>query len=165
MNERARIRMSEEETRELLREGRKLQLATINADGTPHLVTMYYTIVDGMPAFWTYRAAQKARNLDRDPRLSCLVEAGEGYFDLRGVQITGVARRVDDPAAVADVGRAIARQLGRAHGGAATPEDVEDIEDYVTRAARKRVAYVVEPRRVVSWDHRKLAAGVPPSRA
>lgn len=161
VNERTRIKMSAEEIQELLGEGRKLQLATINSDGTPHLVTMYYTLVDGSPAFWTYRAAQKARNLDRDPRLSCLVEAGEGYFDLRGVQITGVARRVDDPSAVADVGREIARQMAGPRGDGAAVEGSGSTEEYVARAARKRVAYIVEPRRVVSWDHRKLAAGAP----
>lgn len=151
--------MTDDEMRELLREGRKLQLATINPDGTPHLVTMYYTLVDGQPAFWTYRAAQKARNLDRDPRVTCLVEAGEGYFDLRGVQLAGVARRVDEPSAVADVGREIARQLAAPAANPASGEGTEGAEDAVARAARKRVAYVVQPRRVISWDHRKLAAG------
>jgi hypothetical protein len=34
------------------------------------------------------------------------------------------------------------------------------VEEYVAHAARKRVGYVVEPARVISWDHRKL---VPPS--
>ncbi|MQA84335.1 MAG: pyridoxamine 5'-phosphate oxidase [Streptosporangiales bacterium] len=150
MDERARIRMNDDEVDAFLREGRKLQLATINPDGTPHLVTMYYALLDGRVAFWTYRAAQKARNLDRDPRTTCLVEAGDGYFDLRGVQITGLARRIDDLADVAEVGRAISHQLPDRGPGRST-------EEYVQRAARKRVAYVVEPTRVVSWDHRKLA--------
>lgn len=166
MNERARIRMNDGEVDAFLREGRKLHLATINPDGTPHVVTMYYTLVDGKLAFWTYRAAQKARNLDRDPRTTCLVEAGEGYFDLRGVQVTGVVRRVDDPSAVASVGRAVSRRMEPDHGDARSGDagsgDAGSVDEYVERAARKRVAYVVEPRRVVSWDHRKLA---PTSRA
>ena len=67
----------------MLSDGRKLQLATINPDGTPHLVTMYYVMIDGQIIFWTYRSSQKARNLQRDPRVTCLVETGEEYFDLR----------------------------------------------------------------------------------
>lgn len=161
MNERARIRMNDGEVDAFLREGRKLHLATINPDGTPHVVTMYYTLVGGKLAFWTYRAAQKARNLDRDPRTTCLVESGEGYFDLRGVQVVGVARRVDDPSAVASVGRAVSRRM-EPDPGDARSGDAGPVDEYVERAARKRVAYVVEPRRVVSWDHRKLA---PTSRA
>jgi hypothetical protein len=31
------------------------------------------------------------------------------------------------------------------------------VNEYVASAARKRYAYIVEPRRVISWDHTKLA--------
>ncbi|HEX8632510.1 MAG TPA: pyridoxamine 5'-phosphate oxidase family protein [Catenuloplanes sp.] len=140
--------MSAEAATAMLAECRKVQLATINPDGTPHLVTMFYVLREGRIAFWTYRAAQKARNLDRDPRLTCLVEDGEDYFELRGVQVRGVARRLDDPAEVAGIGRSIAARL--------TGVPVDTVADYVTQAARKRVAYVVEPTRVTSWDHRQL---------
>src|SRR5262249_9347458 len=91
-----------------LAESRKLQLATINGDGTPHLVTMFYVMLGGQIAFWTYRSSQKARNLARDPRVTCLVETGEDYFELRGVQVAGRARCVDDPAGVLEIGRAVA---------------------------------------------------------
>ena len=53
---------------------------------------MFYALLDGRIAFWTYRTSQKARNLARDPRLTCLVEDGEDYFELRGVQVAGVVR-------------------------------------------------------------------------
>src|SRR5215472_8798879 len=115
--------MSDAEVEAMLAGSRKVQLATINPDGYPHLVTMYYTLIDGKIAFWTYRTSQKALNLARDPRISCLVETGEAYFDLRGVQVQGT---------------------------------VETITDYVANAARKRYAYIVEPVRVISWDHAKL---------
>ena len=144
----SRVGMSAEAATAMLAECRKVQLATINPDGTPHLVTMFYVLREGRIAFWTYRAAQKARNLDRDPRLTCLVEDGEDYFELRGVQVRGVARRLDDPAEVAGIGRSIAARL--------TGVPVDTVADYVTQAARKRVAYVVEPTRVTSWDHRQL---------
>ena len=127
---------------------RKLQLATINRDGTPHLVTMYYVLLGGRIAFWTYRAAQKARNLARDPRLTCLVETGSEYFDLRGVQVSGLARLVEDPAGVLEIGR------GVAGGMAGVP--AASAEDYVAHGARKRVGFLVEPTRIVSWDHSKL---------
>jgi PPOX class probable F420-dependent enzyme len=137
--------MSDDEVRAMLAENRKVQLATLNPDGAVHLVTMFYTLLDGQIAFWTYRTSQKARNLARDPRVTCLVETGEEYFDLRGVQIRGVVRVLDD---VLAVGRGVAT------GVAGVPPDA--VDDYVMHAARKRVAFAVQPERIVSWDHRKL---------
>ncbi len=131
---------------------RKVQLATINPDGMPHLVTMYYTLIDGKIAFWTYRTSQKAVNLARDPRISCLVESGDQYFDLKGVQIQGVVQTIDDPAAVQDIGRRITEVMGTDIAGDAA----DALHDYVANAARKRFGYLVEPRRLISWDHSKL---------
>ncbi|HCU95159.1 MAG TPA: pyridoxamine 5'-phosphate oxidase [Actinobacteria bacterium] len=148
MKQRDRVAMTADEVSALLAESRKVQLATINQDGTPHLVTMFYVLLGGKIAFWTYRSSQKARNLARDPRVTCLVETGEEYFDLRGVAVSGLARGVEDPAGVLEIGRGVAA------GMAGVPEDA--VEEYVAHAARKRVGYIVEPRRTISWDHRKL---------
>jgi len=142
--------MTEAEIAALLAAARKVQLATINPDGTPHLVTMFYALIDGQIAFWTYRTSQKARNLARDPRLACLVEDGEDYFELRGVQVTGTVRRIEDQAGVLAIGRRIAGGLS------GVPADA--LDDYVAHAARKRVGFIVQPTRVVSWDHHKLVA-------
>jgi PPOX class probable F420-dependent enzyme len=153
--------MSDAEVAEMLAAGRKVQLATINPDGYPHLVTMYYTLVDGKIAFWTYRTSQKALNLARDPRISCLVETGEAYFDLRGVQIQGTVETITDPAAVYQIGLGVGQVMGNAlAGAAAAAEDADDaVNEYVASAARKRYGYIVNPARVISWDHAKLEVG------
>jgi PPOX class probable F420-dependent enzyme len=158
MSVRSRVAMSAPETADMLAGSRKIQLATINPDGTPHLVAMYYVLRAGRITFWTYRASQKAHNLARDPRLTCLVEQGEGYFDLRGVQVRGVAEPIDDPAEVVEVGRLITGSLtaGPPTAGPPTGGPGEALDAYVTHTARKRVAYAVDPVRIVSWDHRKL---------
>jgi PPOX class probable F420-dependent enzyme len=148
MKQRDRVAMTADEAAAFLAESRKLQLATINQDGTPHLVTMFYVMLGGRIAFWTYRASQKARNLARDPRLTCLVETGEEYFDLRGVQVAGHVEAVDDPASVLEIGRSIAAVMAGMPG--------DQLEDYVAHTARKRVGFLVEPQRIISWDHRKL---------
>jgi hypothetical protein len=140
--------MGPTEVAAMLADHRKVQIATLNPDGSVHLVTMFYTLTDGRITFWTYRSAQKARNLARDRRITCLVESGEQYFDLRGVQVRGVVHPIDDPGGVRDVGRRIAAEV------AGVPADA--VEEYVEHAARKRVAYTVEPHTVVSWDHRRL---------
>jgi hypothetical protein len=158
--QRDRVQMAPDEVTQLLASCRKVQLATISPDGYPHLVTMYYTLVDGRIAFWTYRTSQKAVNLSRDPRISCLVETGEAYFDLRGALIQGAVATITDPDAVYQIGLAIGAVVagGRADAGPPPPDD--SINAYVANAARKRYAYVVDPRKVISWDHRKLE--VPP---
>lgn len=151
MKQRDIVSMTTGEVSALLHALRKVQIASLNPDGSVHLVTMFYTMVDEHIAFWTYRTSQKARNLARDPRITCLVEDGEDYFELRGVQIAGTVRILEDPGDVLAIGRLIA--LGGLKAG-----DVagDTLEDYVQHAARKRCGYIVEPRRVVSWDHRKL---------
>ena len=143
--------MTAEEATALLAGSHKLQLATINTDGTAHLVTMFYVMLGGRIAFWTYRTSQKARNLARDPRVTCLVETGEEYFELRGVQVVGRVVAVHDPAGVLEIGRGIAGVMAGMAGDA--------LDEYVAHTARKRVGFFVEPQRIISWDHRKLVAG------
>jgi PPOX class probable F420-dependent enzyme len=148
LSERAKAAMTAEEVTDFLTSHRKMTLATIGRDGTPHLVAMYYTVLDGEIAFWTYRTSQKALNMARDPRVTCLVETGDEYFDLQGVQVNGKVRIIEEPAGVLDIGRRIAA------GIAGVPAD--GLEDYVAYTGRKRFGYVVQPTRVSSWDHRKL---------
>jgi len=155
VKQRDQVAMTADETAAFLAAGRKVQLATNGHDGFPHLVTMYYVLTGGLITFWTYRRSQKALNLERDPRISCLVEDGGAYFDLRGVLVRGTARRIDDEAAIAGIGR----QITAVVGGATDGDFDGALAAYVEHAARKRYGYVVEPSRIVSWDHAKLASG------
>jgi len=154
--QRDRVKMTPDEVKQLLASCRKVQLATLSPDGWPHLVTMYYTLLDGRIAFWTYRTSQKAVNLSRDPRISCLVETGDAYFDLRGVQVQGVVDTITDPGEVYKIGLAVGDVVGGGSAGSDTSLPGDAINEYVANAARKRYAYIVEPRRVISWDHTKL---------
>ncbi|TMR92507.1 pyridoxamine 5'-phosphate oxidase family protein [Nonomuraea basaltis] len=149
MNQRARIAMSDDDVTAFLESSRKLQLATINPDGTPHLVTMFYGLDAGRIAFWTYGKAQKARNLARDPRVSCLIEAGDDYNELRGILLYGKAERIDDRDHVMAIGMTVARRMTPG-----VPDEM--LRPYVGQTGLKRVAYVVERTKVVSWDHRRL---------
>ena len=142
--------MSEEEVAAFLEEGRKLQLATINPDGTPHLVTMFYGLDKGRITFWTYAKSQKALNLSRDPRVSCLIEQGDDYSELRGVLVYGRVTPLDGPDGVLNVGMQVARRMTPG-----VPD--EQLRPYVEHTGRKRLAYVVEPGKVVSWDHRRIS--------
>jgi hypothetical protein len=141
--------MTGEEAASFIEEQPKFQLATINPDGTPHLVTMFSGLVEGKIAFWTYRTSRKAYNLARDPRVTCLIEAGTDYFELRGLMLYGSVRTLTDPNDVRYVGSHVVRRMMGLDDDAA-------IDSIVGETAAKRYAYVVEPAGVASWDHRKL---------
>jgi PPOX class probable F420-dependent enzyme len=144
--------MTEEELAAFLEANMKVQVATIGPDGQPHLTTLFYVLVDGRLFFWTYGRSQKIQNLRRDPRITCLVEDGEGYFELRGATITGKARLLEDYDELVDLGGRVARRMA---GGS----DLGELGDDIVRGqARKRVGVVVEPDHVATWDHRKMQA-------
>jgi hypothetical protein len=177
------VSMSPSEVSALLAASRKVQLGTLNPDGSVHLVTMFYGLIDGQIAFWTYRTSQKALNLARDPRITCLVEDGSDYFELRGVQLRGTVRVVSEFEDVLAIGRLVAGGMatglagsglagsglagsglagsglggsGLAGSGLGDSDAAAAVEAYVAQAARKRVGYIVSPDRIVSWDHSKL---------
>jgi PPOX class probable F420-dependent enzyme len=149
------VKMSEAEIEEFLRGSKKVQVATLNPDGSPHLTTLFYVVQDGRVAFWTYGRSQKIKNLERDPRITCLVETGDDYFELRGVTISGRADLVTDEDSIRRIGTAVASCM-------VDGADLGDIgRDEVERQVKKRVGVVVVPTRTASWDHRKMltAAG------
>ena len=146
--QRERIRMTDGEAAEFLATERTVQVASIGPNGVPHLVPMWFAVIDGRIAFWTYAKSQKALNLRRDPRVTCLVEAGDSYGELRGVSITGRAEIADDYDTVFDVGSKVyARYMGDMTHASRAGVEVE---------ARKRVAVFVNPEKTASWDHRKI---------
>ncbi|HET9110482.1 MAG TPA: TIGR03618 family F420-dependent PPOX class oxidoreductase [Ktedonobacterales bacterium] len=151
MSQRDQIRMTEQEIAAYLEQGRTLAVATINPDGTPHLVAMWYALVDGNVAFWTYAKSQKAVNLRRDPRLTLMMESGATYDQLRGLQISGRATLVEDPEQVLALGEAIYRRNSSVDG-TLTPQQMQTI----ARQALKRIGVIVEPISIASWDHSKL---------
>ena len=145
---RERIRMTDAEVAEFLATEKTLQVASIGPDGVPHLVTMWFAVVDGKITFWSYGSSQKTVNLRRDPRVTCLVEAGDTYNELRGVSITGRAEIIEDFETVLKLGEAIHARYGGA--------TVDDSRAHLEAQAKKRVAIVIEPVKTASWDHRKL---------
>ena len=142
--------MTPDEMRTFLDEGRDLQVASINADGTPHLVTMWY-LRDGEDLlFWTYAKSQKVVNVRRDPRATVLVATGEKYEELKGVSITGATTVVDD----LDEVLAFGEQVYEKYWG---PIDNDLVREGVRTMGAKRVVVRVTPVKTTSWDHCKLA--------
>lgn len=149
-SKRSSIAMTPEEIDAFLAAPRTMNVATIGPTGHPHLVAMWYGFVDGKPAFWTFGKAQKVVNLRRDPKITALVEAGTAYQELRGVELVGTARLIEDFDTVLAIGLSVAER----HNG---PDAVSDkARPFIEAQARKRVGVIIDVERTVSWDHTKL---------
>ena len=149
MSRRDIIRMTEAEVDSYLTSGRDLQVASINADGTPHLVTMWFALVDGDLCFWTYGRSQKIVNLQRDPRVTVLVADGDVYEKLRGVSVAGTATVIEDRDEVNAIGEAVFEKYWM-------PITDEAVREGVHSMGAKRLGVRITLDKVVSWDHSKL---------
>lgn len=148
MSMRARITMSEEERRRFLAEEHSLCCATIGPNGRPHLVELWYRPDGDQIVCWSYARSQKVRNLERDPRATLQVEAGDSYGELRGVMLECDVDIERDPRRVEEVGIALAAH----HSG----DPDEQTRAGIAQQAPKRVVLRFTPTRIASWDHRKL---------
>src|SRR5206468_3374680 len=92
--------LGSELARELLHARLIANLATIERNGTVHLVGMWF-LWDGEALLLpTSRTTRKARNIARDPRVSIMIDDSRGGFDLRGLTVIGRAELQDGPDAV-----------------------------------------------------------------
>jgi PPOX class probable F420-dependent enzyme len=148
VNQRAEIVLTDDEVGDLLAGARSMTFASVGPGGQPHLVAMWFALIDGEICIETKAKSQKAVNVRRNPQVSCLIEDGVVYEDLRGVAIEGRAEVVDDSDFLWRVGVNV---FERSYGPSS-----DDLKPYVMAMLNKRVAIRVTPTRVRSWDHRKL---------
>jgi len=148
MSRRDQIRMSDAEVEDFLSGRHTMNVASFNHDGTIHLVAMWYAVVDGDPVFWTFGKSQKIRNLRRDPRTTLLVETGDGYAQLMGVEMVGQAEVITAHDDIMAIGEAVyVRYFGEIN---------DEVRPFVHATGAKRVGVRISVDKVVSWDHRKL---------
>jgi PPOX class probable F420-dependent enzyme len=148
VNQRAQIRMTEDEIAEFVRRSRTVTLATNGPAGMPHLVAMWYAVLEGEIWFETKAKSQKVQNLRRDDRVTCLIEDGRTYDVLRGVAIEGHATISTEPEDILRVGISVWERYYGPY--------TEDQRPMVDALMNKRVVVRVVPTRTRSWDHRKL---------
>ena len=153
MPRRDQIRMTDAEIRNFLRTHKTIILNSIGPDGVPHPMPMWFVADDDLVvSMATFRGTQKIVNLQRDPRVSLLVESGREYSELKGVVIYGTAELSEDT-------DAIIATLVAASQKETTETDAEvstAMKEGMRKSASKRILIRVKPDRVVSWDHSKL---------
>ncbi|MCE2855294.1 MAG: pyridoxamine 5'-phosphate oxidase family protein [Ilumatobacteraceae bacterium] len=152
-NKRGSIQMTTEEIDAFLTGRHVMNIATIGPSGHPHLVAMWFAMIDGKPAFWTFGKSQKINNLRRDAKITALVEDGEQYNELRGVELVGTGRIIEDYDEILNIGLVVAEKY---NGEIAVSEAALP---FVRKQAEKRLGVVIDVEKIVSWDHNKLGGG------
>ena len=153
VKQRAAIKMTPEEVEAFIHERRPMTMCSLNHDGSIHAVAMWYGFLEGSVAVETKAKSQKAVNLRRDPRVTCMFEDGDRYEELRGVELVGKAEIVEDRERMWALGVDVFERYYSAF--------TDDLAPFVEAMLNKRVVIKLHVERVVSWDHRKL--GLPPT--
>ncbi|MEU1018470.1 pyridoxamine 5'-phosphate oxidase family protein [Streptomyces sp. NPDC005900] len=145
-----RIMMTAEEIDAFLSSERTCRVATVSAEGAPHVSALWFAW-DGT-SLWLYSITRSRRwaDLRRDRRVAVVVDTGEEYGELRGVELSGTvefvgeAPRTGEPCPELDAPeRLFARKL---FGVDEMPHD-------------GRHAWIrLTPDAITSWDFRKLAS-------
>jgi PPOX class probable F420-dependent enzyme len=151
LSRRDQIKLSGAEQRELLESERIVTVASLNQNGRPHLMPLWYVLRDDEVWVYTYARSQKIRNLERDPRATLLIETGHEYSELRGVMIEADAFINREHDLVFEVAKQLTLRYADgldSIGG--------DAAEALASQARKRVAVRFVARRTATWDHRKL---------
>ncbi|MHC3389044.1 pyridoxamine 5'-phosphate oxidase family protein [Streptomyces lavendulocolor] len=143
-----RIMMSGPELDAYLTGQRTCRVATVSPDGRPHVGALWFAF-DGT-SLWLYSLTRSRRwaDLRRDPRIAVVVDDGEEYGELRGVELSGTAVTVGEAPRSGEpcpeLGPVEALFARKYFGIDAMPHD--------GRHAWLRLT----PDAVVSWDFRKL---------
>jgi PPOX class probable F420-dependent enzyme len=151
VSRRGEIQLSEDEQRELIESERIVVVSSLGTRGWPHSMPLWYVPRSGEVWIYTYAKSQKVRNLERDPRATLLIETGREYAELRGMEIEAEAEIHRDIDTVFE----LAKDLTSRYAGGSQVD--ETAAEALRAQAQKRVAIRFEPRRVATWDHRKLA--------
>jgi PPOX class probable F420-dependent enzyme len=149
------IAMNAGEMDSFLGDQRTCRVATLGPEGSPHVSPVWFVWDTG--ALWIYSLTRSQRWADvrRDPRVAVVIDAGEKYAELHGVEIEGEAAAVGP--------------VPRAGGQALEGPDASGLGRVERLMARKyrggeemvhdgRHAWLrISPVKILSWDFRKLA--------
>ncbi|MDG5803503.1 pyridoxamine 5'-phosphate oxidase family protein [Streptomyces ossamyceticus] len=127
---------------------RTCRVATVSADGAPHVSPLWF-VWDGT-SLWLYSITRSKRwsELRRDPRVAVVVDAGEDYGELRGVELSGTVEVVGE---VPRTGEPLAELVEVERLFARKNFGIDDMP-HDGRHAWLRLT----PDAITSWDFRKL---------
>jgi Pyridoxamine 5'-phosphate oxidase len=142
-----RIAMGAEERNGFLDSERTCRVASLGSDGSPHVTPLWF-VWDGACLWLTSVVhSQRWADLQRDGRVSVIVDAGHDFMELRGVEIRGVAEVVGE-----------VPRTGEPVEELETPERLFGVKYADGRMHHDgRHAWLrIIPQKIVSWDFRKM---------
>jgi len=141
------IAMSDEERDAFLATERTCRVASTGADGAPHVTPLWFAW-DGAHLWLTSVVrSQRWTDLQRDNRVSVIVDTGHDFMELRGVEFRGVAE------AVGEVPRS-----GEPVAALETAERLyaDKYADGQMHHDGRHAWLRITPDKIVSWDFRKM---------
>ncbi|WP_231611039.1 pyridoxamine 5'-phosphate oxidase family protein [Rhodococcus sp. CX] len=141
------IAMTPEEVDVFLAEERVCRVATVDGDGTPHVAPLWF-VWDGSHLWLnSIVRSQRWKDITRDSRVSIVIDAGHGFAELRGVEISGHAESVGEvPRGSSEDSRLADPELRFARKYTGSESFTADGRHGWLR---------VTPSKIVSWDFRK----------
>jgi hypothetical protein len=143
-----RIAMSKEELDQFLGAERTCRVATTSETSGPHNTSLWF-VWDGR-ALWLTSLVRSQRwtDLERDPRVAVLVDAGEEYGELRGAELKGKVEKIGEAPRTGEPDDELAepeRMMARKYFGG-------DTMHHDGRHAWLKLV----PEKITSWDFRKI---------
>jgi hypothetical protein len=138
---RSQLRLTPEELEDFLRTERTAHIATTSADGSPHVVPLWFVWHDGAMYLNSLKRSRRTRDIERGSKTAACVDAGEAYSELRGAVLYG---RFEDAGDVPQIRKLFGEKYW---GGIDIPE---------TKSHRW---LVMRPDKIVSWDFAKIPTG------
>jgi nitroimidazol reductase NimA-like FMN-containing flavoprotein (pyridoxamine 5'-phosphate oxidase superfamily) len=136
-----KLTMSSEELDDFLRAERVLRLATVDDDGWPAVVPVWFVWHESALWVWNLTRAKRTSRLQEGTRAAFVVDGGDEYVELRGASGRLAYAFIDDE----EVPLAVRIEFSRKYFGSDQPIEPADHHDWIR----------FEPITVASWDFRK----------
>lgn len=140
--------MTAPERDEFLARSRVARVATLRDDGFPDVTPLWFAWVGGAVWLSSLIKTQRWKNMERYPRMAVVVDDGDDYAELRGVELHGEARSVGE---LPRTGEPVA-ELVAVEATYAAKYEIDPAGLYDGRHGWIRM----DVSRELSWDHRKV---------
>ncbi|MFH1327334.1 MAG: pyridoxamine 5'-phosphate oxidase family protein [Candidatus Bathyarchaeota archaeon] len=140
------LKMDEKTVEDFLLNGRILRMASVNKDGSPHIVPVWYLYENGKFYFTTNVNHVKVKNIKNMNKVAFTIDVGKGYSDLKGVIVHGIAKVTLEPEFFTDkFNKIISKYVG-------------DLNHRVAKELLTMDNCVIEitPYKKISWDFGKI---------
>lgn len=138
-----KLAMTDEEVDDFLTDERVMRMATVDEDGWPVVVPVWFVWWEGAFWVWNLDRAERTERLETGTRVGVVVDGGEAYEELRGVSSRVDHELLDDGEVPVEVRVAMGAKYFGMDG-----EPLEPVDDHTWMR--------LEPRDMSTWDFRKV---------